>query len=81
MALAGCIDMTLTKFLVLGSVVGGAVVLSNKARRERLLTSAKNFIENARTRLEARTQPVDIGTGTGSNPVTTAPDFSTPNPT
>ena len=81
MPLAGCPDMTLTKFIVLGSIVGGAVVLSNKQRRDRLLASAKNFIDNARTRLESRNQPVDLGTGTGTASVSTASDYPTPSPT
>jgi hypothetical protein len=71
-------NMTLTKFLVLGSAVAGVVILSNKNRRDRLLRSAKDFIDDARRKLEMRNQPVDVGTGTGDKPVTTAPDYPTP---
>jgi len=70
--------MTLTKFLVLGSAVTGVVLLSNKERRDRLLTSAKDFIDNARRRIEVQSQPVDVGTGTGTSSRTTAPDYPTP---
>ena len=69
--------MTLTKFLVLGSAVTGVVLLANKERRDRVLTSAKDFIDNARRKLEVRSQPVDVGSGTGRAPVTTAPDYPT----
>ena len=69
--------MTLKKFLVLGSVLAGAAVLANRDRRERLLRSSRNLLENARKRLEARREPIDIGTGTGAN-VTTATDYPTP---
>jgi len=70
--------MTLTKFLVLGSAVTGVVLLSNKERRDRLLTSAKDFIDHARRRIEVQSQPVDVGTGTGTSSRTTAPDYPTP---
>ena len=62
--------MTLTKFLVLGSAVTGVVLLANKERRDRVLTSAKDFIDNARRKIEVQSQPVDLGSGTGTSTAT-----------
>ena len=81
MPLAGCPDMTLKKFLVVGGALAGAAMLANKDRRNRLMQSTKDFIDNARRRIAVTREPVDLGTGTGANPVTTAPDYPTPNPT
>ena len=70
--------MTLKKFLVLGSALAGAAVLANKDRRERLLRSTRDFLEDARKRLEARAEPVDIGRGQGTEPATPAADITVP---
>jgi len=77
MRIAAWRDMTFKKFLVLGSALAGAAVLANKDRRDKLLRSSKDLLDNARKKLEARRGPVDVGTGTGAN-VTTATDYPTP---
>ena len=77
MPLAACTDMTFKKCLVIGSALAGAALLANKERRNRLFQSSKDFIDNARKKLEAKRAPVDIGTGVGAN-VTTASDYPSP---
>lgn len=44
--------MTLKKLFVLGSILGGAALMRDKNRRDRLMASAQDWWSNVRSRLQ-----------------------------
>jgi hypothetical protein len=44
--------MTLKKLFVLGSILGGAALMRDKNRRDRLMASAQDWWSNVRSRLD-----------------------------
>jgi len=62
-------SMTLKKLFVLGSVLTGAVLLRDKNRRDRLMSSASNWFDNLRSRTRdlMSERAGSAGTSTGAS--------------